>query len=142
LATVTLKVKQYTNEGVTHINVGVTATGGIKGADENRTLDWIESVNTDHTFGVVKTRSRWVDLSNPDLVDDFFREGWIDSNEEAGGTSGERFIQIHADAEAGWSLNEVWGFATFEGKRRYTKRIVATKGNEVKRVKLVYDYKN
>lgn len=42
LATITLDVKQYRDdEGVEHIDIVQTATGGIKGTTENRTLDWM-----------------------------------------------------------------------------------------------------
>lgn len=41
LATITLDIKQYRDdEGVEHIDIEQTATGGIKGTTENRTLDW------------------------------------------------------------------------------------------------------
>lgn len=41
IATITLDVKQYRDdEGVEHIDIEQTATGGVKGTTENRTLDW------------------------------------------------------------------------------------------------------
>lgn len=41
LATVTLDINQYRDDnGVEHIDIEQTATGGIKGTTENRTLDW------------------------------------------------------------------------------------------------------
>lgn len=41
MATITLAVKQYRDDdGVEHIDIEQTATGGIKGTTENRTLDW------------------------------------------------------------------------------------------------------
>ena len=30
--------------------------------------------------------------------------------------------------ERGWDADQVWGFAVVEGKRYYTRRIIATKG--------------
>lgn len=40
-STITLDIKQYRDDdGVEHIDIDQTATGGIKGTTENRTLDW------------------------------------------------------------------------------------------------------
>ena len=40
VATITLDIKHYTEEGTEHIDIEQTATGGIKGTTENRILDW------------------------------------------------------------------------------------------------------
>lgn len=41
LANLMLDIKQYRDDdGVEHIDIVQTLTGGIKGTTENRTLDW------------------------------------------------------------------------------------------------------
>jgi hypothetical protein len=95
----------------------------------------------DHIFGKLKARSRWVNTA--DLEDPFQKEDWLDGEEEKGGPNGELHIQNHADAEAeaGWTANQVWGFALIDGVRYYTRRVVVKKGDEVLKVRLVYNYK-
>jgi len=42
--------------------------------------------------------------------------------------------------EKGWDARQVWGFAIVDGQRYYTRRVVVTKGKEVLRVRLVYNW--
>lgn len=61
LATVTLGITQYKDdEGVVHIDITQTLTGGINGSQENRAADWTERDHTDHIFGHVIGQSRMV----------------------------------------------------------------------------------
>lgn len=48
---------------------------------------------------------------------------------------------VNQDAAQGWTAEQVWGFEVLEGKRYYTRRVVVRKGQDVQRVRLVYDYK-
>lgn len=142
LATVTLHVKQYTgDDGIVHIDIEQTATGGIKGTTELRALDWVEREHTDHVFGVVRGKTRWIELDHPELDDDFLKEGWLTGDEEKSGPNGERFVQSFADAKNGWTGNQVWGFAMIGSERRYTRRVVVIKGDQVKKIRMVYDCK-
>jgi len=136
-ATVTLHVKEYVTEGgVTHIDINQTATGGIKGTTELRTLDWTEREHDDSMFGHIKGRSRWADL---EVVDDpFLKEGWESENV---GPNGEGWIHsVALNEKAGWEAVQIWGFAIIEGKRYHTRRIVVTKGEESRSVRLIYDF--
>lgn len=57
LATVYLAVKEYVDDdGQTHIDIEQTATGGIKGTSEKRTLNWKvpEGNHKDGIFGEVE----------------------------------------------------------------------------------------
>ncbi|KAH8653154.1 hypothetical protein BGZ60DRAFT_387045 [Tricladium varicosporioides] len=140
LATVTLHVKQYTDDaGVSHIDIEQTATGGIKGTTELRTLDWEFREHDDHLFGSLKGKSRWIKVE--DLDDAFFKDGWLEGEEENGGPNGERHVQSFVEnSEKGWTAGQSWGFAIIDGKRYYTRRVVVTKGSEVLKVRLVYNW--
>ena len=41
----------------------------------------------------------------------------------------------------GWTAEQNWGFEEVNGDRRYTRRVCCWKGDQVQRVRLVYDYK-
>jgi len=140
LATVTLHVKQYTAEdSIVHIDIEQTATGGIKGTSEHRTLDWTERSHTDHIFGNLTGKTRFLSLSHPELTDSFLKDGWLEDAAE--GEEGERHVESFVvNSEKGWSAVQIWGFAVIEGARRYVRRVVVTKGSEVMKTRLVYDW--
>jgi len=52
LATITLNVNHY-DDGIEHINIDQTLTGGIPGNAEYRTLDWVERRKQDDLFGFI-----------------------------------------------------------------------------------------
>jgi hypothetical protein len=119
LATITLHTKQYTDsDNITHIDIDQTATGGIKGTTEIRVLNWAERDHKDYFFGHLKGRSRW--LANFDEIEDPI----------------ESYV---VNAEKGWTAQQVWGFAIVDGKRYHTRRVVVTKGQEVSKVRLVFN---
>jgi hypothetical protein len=143
-ATVTLAIKQYIDDtGLTHIDTNQTATGGIKGTQELRTLDWVERPHDDHIFGQLRGKSRWIATGSPEwdaLGDGFMREGWLEEGEQAG-PNGESHVNSWViNEEKGWTAEQIWGFATVEGKRYYVRRVVVTKEKEVLSVRLVYDW--
>ncbi|KAL9007552.1 MAG: hypothetical protein Q9173_007206, partial [Seirophora scorigena] len=74
LSTITLTVKEYTKDDLTHIDIHQVATGNIQ-STEDRTLDWVFREHSDRIFGDVKGRSRWVKLEDVD-DDAFLKEGW------------------------------------------------------------------
>jgi len=140
LATVTLHTKQYTGEdGVTHIDIEQTATGGIKGTTELRILDWAERAHEDHIFGSLKGKTRWLNMDT--IEDPFQKDGWLMGDEEKAGPNGELFIESFVvNEERGWTADQIWGFAIVDGQRYYTRRIVVTKGKEVLKIRLVYNW--
>jgi hypothetical protein len=140
LATVTLHVKQYSDEdGSTHIDIEQTATGGLKGTTELRHLVWTFQEHDDHIFGHLKGKSRWLGLDA--VEDDFLKDGWLEGDEENAGPAGERHIESYVEnEEKGWTADQIWGFAIFDGQRYYTRRVVVTKGSEVMKVRLVYNW--
>ena len=42
---------------------------------------------------------------------------------------------------AGWKVEQVWGFETINGERRYTRRVVVWNAGKEVRTRIVYDYK-
>jgi len=77
-ATITLTIHEYTTDSITHIDISQTATGGVKGTTEKRTLDWTVRGHTDGIFGEVRGKSRWVKLADLAEGEDkkFLSEGW------------------------------------------------------------------
>jgi hypothetical protein len=54
----------------------------------------------------------------------------------------DELVQSWAVSQGGgWTAEQVWGFEEIDGERFYTRRVVVRKGDEVERVRLVYDYK-
>ncbi len=86
LATIYVTIKHYKDEnGVEHIEADQTLTGGIKGTNEHRILDWTERTHEDHVFGPVLSKSRRVKLQEVErewlkkdwLLDDSLSDGLI-----------------------------------------------------------------
>lgn len=123
LATVTLDINQYRDDnGVEHIDIEQTATGGIKGTTENRTLDWTyvffsllptlerrandgccccsERQHEDHLFGKLVAKSRRLKLA--DVEDEFLRSGFLAEVDTDGAV--ESFA---ANNDIGWSVQQV-----------------------------------
>ncbi|KAF3016152.1 hypothetical protein E8E14_008718 [Neopestalotiopsis sp. 37M] len=148
-STVTLDVKQYTDEatGVPHVDIEQTATGGLKGTSEKRTVDGTAREHSDWLFGKVKARSFFV--THEDLPgkireelggDDFLAGDWIVADGEKTGPGGALHLVNYVEAEAGWTAAQVWGFQTIGGERRYARNIVIKKGDKKVELRLVYDF--
>lgn len=132
IATVTLRLKQYIDDqGITHIDIDQLVTGGFKGTTELRTLNWTEVDHTDHLFGQVRGKSRWIKLA--DVKDEFMKTGW------AAEMNGTEAVQSYVESVNGWTADQLWGFEVIAGERRYVRHIVVVKGKERKAIKLVYD---
>jgi hypothetical protein len=137
---VTLTIKSYEKDGVSHVDIDSTATGGIKGTSEYRILDWQPRPHEDHIFGSLSTKNRWIKKDGPELAahDDFLKEGWLD---EKVGPNGEELIECYAINESGgWEGKQIWGFSLLDGKRWHTRRIVVSKGSEAVKVRIYYSY--
>ncbi|KAF3001909.1 nuclear protein localization protein 4, partial [Curvularia kusanoi] len=147
-ATVNLHIKHYTAEdGATKIDIDQIISGGLKGSAEERTLDWQYREHTDYLFGSVRGRNRYTTLAA--LLEEakgkgvteedakFLAEGWLKENEE-----GEVLESWVENEGSKWTAWQVWGFAEIGGERKQTRRVVVRKTDkdEVKRVRLVYDY--
>lgn len=153
LATVTLNIKQYNapasepstaSDDFVHIDVEQTATGGLKGTTEHRTLDFEFRPHSDWMFGSNKGRSKWA--TPADIEDPFLKKGeveWIEDDSEKSGPNGETHVYnevVNLDASGGWTAKQAWGFQIIGGKRHYVRNIVIAKGSERVELRLVYDY--
>ena len=79
---------------------------------------------------------------------------YFDMSLKAGGTFGEMIMDwcdyaadgekhvesLAVNEEKGWTARQIWGFAIVDGKRYYTRRVVVSKGSEVLKVRLVYNW--
>lgn len=145
LATVTQHLKQYFDEkdpSITHIDFTQTITGGIKGTTELRTLDYQWRPHSDYLFGDLKGRSRWIKLADLDEADEdqkFLRQDWLP--ESAEGEMVESYVE---NDDKGWTGHQVWGFQEIEvaeeKERRHVRNVVVRKGDDVQRIKLVFDW--
>lgn len=131
-ASITLHVKEYEEDGVTRIDIQQIATGGIQGTTEERKLDWSEREHSDHIFGNVVGQSRFLPPDSELIEDPWLKEDWL--------PEGEVVESLAINKEAGWTALQIWGFAEVDGQRYYTRRVRASKGDEVVRVRLYYDW--
>ncbi|KAH8732810.1 hypothetical protein GQ44DRAFT_601922 [Phaeosphaeriaceae sp. PMI808] len=152
LATVTQSLKQSSTTGAdgqpaTQIDIDQTASGGVKGTSEHRTLDWQYRGHSDWLFGTVQGRTRYTTLEvileeakgkgTKEEDAKFLVEGWLKETEE--GEVVDSFVENEASK---WTANQVWGFAEINGERRLTRRFVVRKTDkdEVVRFRMTYDW--
>ncbi|ORY66153.1 uncharacterized protein BCR38DRAFT_340226 [Pseudomassariella vexata] len=153
LTTVTLQVKQYngppsppsTQTGdVVHIDIEQTATGGINGTTENRSIDDTQRGHSDWLFGDVKARSKWLTAEQLAAVaqehGEHLGKDWIEDAAEAQGPGGASHVMNYVESTAGWTAVQIWGFQMIGGERRYARNVLVKKNNKVVEVRLVYDY--
>ncbi len=96
-----------TSPAIPHIDIEQSATGGIKGTTETRTLDWTWRPHSDWLFGDVMARSRFTTVGDVraeargkrDEDAEFMAEGWVDERD------GEvTVVESFADNEGrGWT---------------------------------------
>ncbi|KAL4967099.1 uncharacterized protein BDV14DRAFT_198196 [Aspergillus stella-maris] len=55
-------------------------------------------------------------------------------------TESQHLHCIITNSEAGWTMEQVWGFEELDGKKYHTRRSIVKKGEAVERGKLVYNY--
>ena len=150
LATVVLTVDEYVKTGVYHIDINSVAAG-FASTQEDRILNWTENDHSDRIFGTVKGRSRIFQLQNfemqgagpPDDARFLKAETLKDMKTPTRFLDDESgHIQSWAVSQGGgWTAEQVWGFEEVDGKRYYARRVVVRKGDQVQRVRLIYDYK-
>lgn len=85
MATLYLSVEHSKgDDGVEHIDIEQTLTGGIKGTNEHRILDWTEREHEDYVFGSVLSKSQRVALD--DVEQEWLRKDWLDDSFDDGKT--------------------------------------------------------
>ncbi|OBT50335.1 hypothetical protein VE04_08932 [Pseudogymnoascus sp. 24MN13] len=140
LAAITLALTEKVVDGLTIIDIESTGTGGIQGTAEHRELNWSERAHEDHGCGSLTGQTKWLDNKGADwdALDSFQKEGWLD---ERVGPNGEPHILTTAVSKSnGWTAIQVWGFTELNGVRYYTRKVVITKGSEVLKVRIFYDF--
>lgn len=105
LGSITLFIKHYKDdEGLEHIDIDQTITGGIPGTSERRLLAWRERENEDHVFGSVLGKSRRIAVDQLDIP--FLKEGWTEDTLKHG------VVQAWAESNTPksgttWTANQV-----------------------------------
>ncbi|CAA7259919.1 unnamed protein product [Cyclocybe aegerita] len=139
VGTVTLSIKHYKDdEGVEHVDIDQTITGGIPGTSEIRTLWWKERESEDHIFGHIIGKSRRIKAEELDVP--FLQQGWTADTLEHG------VIQSYVESNTPksgttWIANQSWGVEEINGERRYARHLKFTgPGGEDIEAKLIYDY--
>ena len=92
VATITLHITQYKDgEGVEHIDIEQSLTGGITASPEYRTLDWTPRKTEHSLFGFIIGKSR----RNPvaEVTDEYLKSGWLPD------VSRDGAIQAYAEAD-------------------------------------------
>ncbi|KAF8640776.1 hypothetical protein AX17_000426 [Amanita inopinata Kibby_2008] len=139
IATVTLAIKHYKDDdGIEHIDIDQTLTGGIPGTTEIRVLTWTERPHEDHLFGAVIGKSRRCKAEEMD--DDFLTKGWTADTYEHG------LVQAYGASDTPksgttWIAIQTWGMEDVDGVRRYVRHVHFTgpQGEDIQ-ARLVYDY--
>jgi hypothetical protein len=138
---------------VPHIDIEQTATGGVKGTTELRTLDWTYRTHSDWLFGTLQGKSRITTLKA--IVDETKEEGgeaakdgrrlddaeWLAQGWLEETVNGE-VVESFADAVKGWQTWQIWGFSDVNGERWLTRRFAARRKDreEFVRARLVYEW--
>ncbi|KAF2772031.1 hypothetical protein EJ03DRAFT_324877 [Teratosphaeria nubilosa] len=128
-STITVTLKQYKgDDGVEHFNQKQIAMGGTENMEE-RLLNW-QVVEADNAiWGRVKGKTRIAKVE--ELSDDYLKEGWDD---------GEVIESYNESAKGDWQATQVYGFKVVDGLRRQVRRVVSTKGKQVEKIQMVYDW--
>ena len=77
---------------------------------------------------------RFVKLSEID--DDFLKEGWTQDCLE-----GEVIESTNESVSDTWTARQIYGFAEINGEKKQVRKIVGKKGDQVERIRMVYDWK-
>jgi len=148
LATVVLTIDEYTKDSVVHIDITSVASG-LSTTQEDRTLNWTDAEHSDRIFGKVVGKSRIFkagefQMQGPGPHEDLIflkAEKLKDLKTDSKFLEGDHVQSWAVSQGGGWTAEQNWGFEEVAGKRYYTRRVVVRKGDEVQRVRLVYDYK-
>ncbi|KAL4940590.1 hypothetical protein BDV06DRAFT_196339 [Aspergillus oleicola] len=141
-------VLSQTTEGGTGV-VNITVSGVGSGVTEKRILNWEPVLGNNPLFGKTEAQSRLY-TSPLEKVESHSDEDYKFLNAEIlknGGSSNwaedpesQHLHCIITNTEAGWTMEQVWGFEEIDGKKYHTRRSVVRKGDAVERGRLVYNY--
>ena len=77
---------------------------------------------------------RFIKLSEID--DDFLKEGWTDDCCE-----GDVIESTNESVTDTWTARQIYGFAEVNGEKKQVRKIVGKKGDQIERIRMVYDWK-
>lgn len=135
MASVVVTIKQWEDPttGLTHMDLLNTPSSGLPSNTEVRVLNF-EGVELAHPlFGKVRSRTRYASSKDLDEVDSFLADGFEEGT--------EIYIQMtteHLDQDV--VTHQALGFEFVEGMRHHSRHIIVRKGDEVLRVKFIYEY--
>lgn len=123
-----------------YVEIEQIGIGGMKGLIEKCCFDYIFCDYFDWFFGYVKGQFKWIFIV--EIIDDFFKFGWIEIDVEKGGFNGEIYFFSYVESyDVGWIVIQIWGFKECsDGKRRYVRNVVIVKGSERVELQFYYDY--
>ncbi|EEY15226.1 conserved hypothetical protein [Verticillium alfalfae VaMs.102] len=136
---------QYVDsEGITHIDVALSISGGFGGNSENRIIDNKKHAVETEMLGTLYEQCRWANLDEVD-DDPWLKEGWVYTNDErengGAGPNGELHIESRGTNSSGsFSTVGLWGFIEINGARYHCRKAICRKGKEKARVLGVYGY--
>lgn len=129
--TLTVAMKQWEEDGVTHLEFQNAIASSLPGSTENFTLNWEPTEFYDHYFGNVRDRARWVKVD--DLEEDFLRNGWEEGTAEV-----IHLFTDHLDVDV--TTSQVCGFEFIDGLRRHTRRMVVKRADVTTNLRVVFDH--
>jgi hypothetical protein len=71
---------------------------------------------------------------NAEIARDGSSSSWIEDEDK------QHLHCVITNEEAGWTIDQVWGFEEINGQRYHTRRSVLVKGDAVERGRIVYNY--
>ncbi|KAF3392232.1 hypothetical protein DPV78_010543 [Talaromyces pinophilus] len=136
------------DDGTPVVNIQVSGVGG-NGVTETRYLNWKPVSGKNPLYGKTETQSRLytssLERSSSHTDEDYaFLNGETTKDGSVGcwaeDADGDHLQCVIVNAEAGWTMEQTWGFENIDGKRYHTRRTVVRKGDQVERGRLVYNY--
>ncbi|KAK4985521.1 hypothetical protein LTR50_005929 [Elasticomyces elasticus] len=133
-SSITVTLKQFADpKGKVHLEQQQTTTGGMR-TTKDRIVDGEWSQKDNKIWGPVRTRTRFVKLR--DIDDDFLKAGWTQDCLE-----GEVIETMDESLSDTWTARQVYGLAEVNGEKKQVRKIVAKKGDQVERIRMVYNWK-
>ena len=131
-AKVTLTIQESEVDGVTHLQIESKPGAGLPPSTEARVFN-NEPVEVEHPlFGKVRSQTRWATAGELQVVDASLAQGF-----EEGALA---YVRTEHLEHEGTLTQQAWGFEEINGTRFHTRHVVVSKGDEVVKVKVVYDY--
>ncbi|KXH56094.1 hypothetical protein CSAL01_10635 [Colletotrichum salicis] len=132
---VTVSIKTWTDPETseTRFLLQHTPPLGLPGMSEERALNYEPDEVAVPNLGKLRVRTRWGTVKELDHIDKYLARGL-----EKGPNSMIHMMTEHLDV--GTVSHQIFGYEEIDGTRFHVRRIVVQKGNEVARLRLVYNH--